>query len=227
VCAAGGDRTVRHNLLRNAVFHIARAAGARPELEKPGLLRPRPQIGSLEEDGVKHNGSRGPAARRPADVFLPSFECGARTALDFAVSSGLRCGFVFLSARDGSSATVSHEARKRLFLNTEAQCKEEGNNFVTTVCEATGGSWGPAAREVWKRLANSAAKLTGESPSLKHEEILQNLSIILHRANARAILCRSPGLSPVDPCPAMSCARATLETAEIRRQAMDLDLSEV
>eukprot|EP00662_Eupelagonemidae_sp_cell21_P057207 gene57207-biopygen54057 len=74
VCCAGGDRTVRHNLLRNAAFRIAAAAGLRPELEKPGLLRPRPQQGSLEEDGRRTEGSRGADGRRPADVFLPSFQ---------------------------------------------------------------------------------------------------------------------------------------------------------
>eukprot|EP00660_Eupelagonema_oceanica_P019327 gene19327-biopygen20047 len=44
VCSGGGDRTVRHNLLRNAAFRVAHAAGLRPELEKPGLLRPRPCV---------------------------------------------------------------------------------------------------------------------------------------------------------------------------------------
>ena len=49
-CVGGGDRTVRHNLLRNQSLHICNAAGLHPELEKPGLLRPRPFIGSQEED---------------------------------------------------------------------------------------------------------------------------------------------------------------------------------
>eukprot|EP00660_Eupelagonema_oceanica_P019655 gene19655-biopygen17802 len=73
-----GDRTTRHNFLRNTAFRLAHAAGLRPELEKPGLLRPRPCIGALEEDGCTLLGSRGAAARRPADVFLPSFRLGSR-----------------------------------------------------------------------------------------------------------------------------------------------------
>ncbi len=218
VCPAGGDRSIRHNLLRDAVFNIARAAGARPESEKPGLLRPRPQIGSVEEDGVQFQGSLGPAARRPADVYLPSFDGGHRTALDFACTSGIRCGFTFLSARDGSAATVSYEARKCKFLDTEALCKRENIVFTPCVCEASGGSWGPIARRVFATLANSAAKFTGDNPSRKLEEILQTLSVILQRANALAILVRSPP-SP----PTQAGARTALVNAEIRRSAMDID----
>eukprot|EP00666_Eupelagonemidae_sp_cell4sb_P017850 gene17850-biopygen31019 len=220
VCAAGGDRTVRHNLLRNAAFRVARAAGARPELEKPGLLGPRPLIGILEEDGVALPTLRDQlAGRRPADVFLPSFFGGSRCALDFAVTSGLRCGSACESAADGSHAASSYEARKRSHLDTDTLCKEAGLLFIPMVMEASGGSWGPAARRVWSGLANAAAKLTGESPSSKAEELSQTFSVILHRANARSVLCRSHGLSPADPCPSMASARTALEHAEIRRRA--------
>eukprot|EP00660_Eupelagonema_oceanica_P019257 gene19257-biopygen13015 len=162
VCSCGGDRTTRHNLLRNAAFRIARGAGLRPELEKPGLLRPRPCIGAVEEDGCKGEGSRGAAGRRPADVYLPSFRLGSRAALDFAVTSGMRSGFVFPSAADGGSAVVSYEARKRAHLDTAAHCKEEGILFIPMVVEACGGAWGPAACSVWSELARCSAQLTGE-----------------------------------------------------------------
>ncbi len=159
-----------------------------------------------------------PTARRPADVYLPSFDGGHRTALDFACTSGIRCGFTFLSARDGSAATVSYEARKCKFLDTEALCKRENIVFTPCVCEASGGSWGPIARRVFATLANSAAKFTGDNPSRKLEEIIQTLSVILQRANALAILVRSPP-SP----PTQAGARTALVNAEIRRSAMDID----
>ena len=41
-CCGGGDRTRRHNLLRNMVYHAATAAGLHPELQRPGLLPHRP-----------------------------------------------------------------------------------------------------------------------------------------------------------------------------------------
>ena len=40
-CACGGDRTKRHNLIRNEVFHFCNSSGLNPELERPGLLQPR------------------------------------------------------------------------------------------------------------------------------------------------------------------------------------------
>ena len=54
-CSAGGDRTLRHNALRNAVFRLAKEAGANPELEKPSLLLPE-RPGDLVSQ------------RRPADI---------------------------------------------------------------------------------------------------------------------------------------------------------------
>eukprot|EP00660_Eupelagonema_oceanica_P019390 gene19390-biopygen10461 len=152
VCACGGDRTTRHNFLRNTAFRLAHAAGLRPELEKPGLLRPRPCIGTVGTICTLL-GSRGAAARRPADAFLPSFRLGSRAALDFAVTSGLRNGFVFLSAADGGSAVGAYEARKCMHLDTAAHCKEDGILFIPMVVEACGGAWGPAARSVWAEIA--------------------------------------------------------------------------
>ena len=49
VCSVGGDRTKRHNLIRNEVYHQCCSAGLNPELECPGLLRPRLLFGSTHE----------------------------------------------------------------------------------------------------------------------------------------------------------------------------------
>ena len=51
VCCGGGDRTRRHNLLRNMVYYAASSAHLNPELEKPGLLPQRPVFGSMYENG--------------------------------------------------------------------------------------------------------------------------------------------------------------------------------
>ena len=86
VCSCGGDRTKRHNILRNTCVRLANSAGWRPEAEKPGLLRPRPVLGGRYEDGsMDGEGSRGPEARRPADVFVPRWDFGGSASLDFAV----------------------------------------------------------------------------------------------------------------------------------------------
>ena len=58
-----------NNLLRNAVFRFARAAGLSPELERPDIL-----VGALPEEEAK-------SQRRPADVYLPGWTRGIPAAL--------------------------------------------------------------------------------------------------------------------------------------------------
>ena len=97
-CACGGDRTKRHNLLRNEVYYFCHSSGLSPELERPSLLQPRPLVGSNQEDGSGRNADN---HRRPADVYLPRWRRGAPAALDFAVTCGLRGDIVSRSALDG------------------------------------------------------------------------------------------------------------------------------
>ena len=66
VCGCGGDRTVRHNAIRNICYQAGVEAGLRPEREKANLLRgPSPDADGLPSNAAG-NGSRG--GRRPADV---------------------------------------------------------------------------------------------------------------------------------------------------------------
>ena len=186
-CACGGDRTKRHNLLRNEVFHLCNSSGLSPELERPGLLQQRPLIGSAYENGVGRDPN---ADRRPADVYLPRWRRGAAAALDLAVTSGLRSDLVTKSAEDGSSAVKAYEDRKRSYLNTEAICQEEGISFIPIICEADGGGWGPTAHRVWSVLAKNKSVRSGEQVSTTIAHLLQSLGLILHRENARSILRR-------------------------------------
>ena len=75
VCCCKGDRTVRHNRIRDVVFEEAVRAGMAAEKEKPGLLPARPA-----DDGVGQVES----LRRPADIWLPRTQGAAGEALDFA-----------------------------------------------------------------------------------------------------------------------------------------------
>ena len=102
-CACGGDRTKRHNQLRNCVYHHAASSGLHPELERPGLLQPRPYQGTTPENGVVPSD---PQARRPADVNIPRWRRGTPMALDFAVTSGLRN--VSASIQDRTSPVTSY-----------------------------------------------------------------------------------------------------------------------
>ena len=95
------------------------------------------------------------------------------------------------SAEDGSALVTAYEEFKRTHLDTEFHCREEGFTFIPVVCEADGGGWGPAAHRVWSELAKHKSVMTGEQVSIIVGRLLQSLSLILHRENARAILRRS------------------------------------
>ena len=86
VCPCKGDRTVRHNELRNISCKEAVEANLRPEKEKANLLPgPRPQEDSISGDT---------GSRRPADLWLPRGSGRRAVALDFACSSGLKTDLV-------------------------------------------------------------------------------------------------------------------------------------
>ena len=188
-CSCGGDRTKRHNLLRNEVFYQCHSAGLNPELERPGLLQPRPLFGSAQENGAERNQQE---LRRPADIYIPRWRRGMPVALDLAVTSGLKRDMVQRSSENGSSAVTTYEDFKRSYLATETTCQEEGFNFIPLICEADGGGWGPAANAVWSELAKYKSVMTGEQSSTTASRLLQSLGLILHKENARAILRRAP-----------------------------------
>ena len=201
-CACGGDRTKRHNLVRNTFARLAASAGWQPELEKPGLLHPRPSQGGRPEDGSEgsegNEGEQRSSARRPADVYVPRWDLGGSAALDFAVTSGLRAGQLEQTAADGLSCLTSYEHRKKTFLDTAEQCASEGITFLPLVMEAHSGAWGPTATKVLLRLGKSVSVVSGESTALEALRARQNLGLVLQRETARAVLRRSPVLARSD-----------------------------
>ena len=209
VCSGGGDRTKRHNLLRNQAHKHCLACGLSSELERPGLLRPRPLIGGLAEDGSKPDGPH-QEARRPADVYIPRWRRGIPACLDFAVTSGLRPDRVRDSARDHTSATLQYEGFKCDHLETATLCRAEGMQFIPMVIEACGGGWGAEAAKTWAELAKQSALASGEHRSTCAAQILGSLSVTLHKENARAVIRRAPR---VDHTLGASTAAATLAAA--------------
>jgi hypothetical protein len=196
VCACGGDRTVRHNLLRDLVLRWAKAAGHAAVAEKKGLLPPRPFIGGAWENGTIGADARcPPETRRPADVYLPAWSGGRPAALDFFVTSGLQAGYLSASAADGGAATARYADRKRSHLDTATLCADAGLTFVPFGFEAEGGV-GREARAVLGGLARDSARLTGEGHSTRAAMAAQALSVALQRANALAIARRAPGSAP-------------------------------
>ena len=190
VCSCRGDRTKRHNALRNSCFSAAQAAGfPGAELERPGLLQPRP-----EDEGPPGGEAGGEdldaSGRRPADIWLPRWRSGAPAALDFAVTSGLRSGLIASSAASAASAAEHYEEVKRRHLDTARCCSEVGLAFVPMVVEAHGGGWGPEARRALATLAKRDAAASGEDSAILADQLAQRLAVSLHRENARALLRR-------------------------------------
>ena len=195
-CCGGGDRTRRHNLLRNMVFHAAEAANLHPEIEKPGLLPLRPLWGSTFDNGspmCEHDSNR--SLRRPADVYIPRWRSGPSAAWDFAVTSGLRLDALVDATTGSDAVTAKYEDFKCSHLDTKAQCQSQGITFVPMIVEAVGGGWGKSARCVWSELAKSSALATGELETESSSAVLlrQRLSMALHRESARACLKRFGG----------------------------------
>jgi len=92
---------------------------------------------------------------------------------------------------DPTAATTQYEDHKRQHNNTELDCQAAGISFIPMVMEADGGAWGPAAVAVLSELAKVKACIAGEIRNSTQSQIFQNLGILLHTENARAILRRS------------------------------------
>ena len=159
------------------MFQLAKAAGLNPELEKPGLLLP--------STPDTNDSSR----RRPADVYLPAWLNGTPAALDFAVTAPQRQDIMELAASEGLAAATAYSRTKRTHQNTEELCKQAGVEFQPMVCETT-GAWSLEALFVLRHLARSAAEATGGDADAVFARTLQQTSVVVRRATARAVLRR-------------------------------------
>ena len=195
VCSCNGERTLRHNALRNQVCDEAAQGGLRPEKEKPGLLPQRP-----ESDGL--HTSVDARRRRPADIWLPSGQAGTPEALDFACTSGLRADLLSRSVVQAPAVFAEYEHAKRSFKDTDQSCETQGFRFVPMIAEAHSGAWSPLARKVLDGISQKAATAasTFVTPEFASLRFAQRLSITLHREHARAIARRMsvPGTSVHD-----------------------------
>ena len=111
VCSCGGDRTLRHNAIRDDLFAEAGDVGVRAEREKQGLLPPRPGDEVLK-------GEHQVRGRRPADIWIAPWESHSAAALDFAVTSGLRSDRIVGAAQNCESVWGQCETFKRGYLDT-------------------------------------------------------------------------------------------------------------
>ena len=199
-CPCRGERTVRHNMLRDLLCMEASCARCSPEREKGGLLPGRPlDDGAPSADGESQDDRR----HRPADVYLPRGVGGARrqpAALDWAVTSCLRADQVEHVVSGSADILASYADFKNGYKDTRLKCDEQGIHFLPLVIEAHGGGWGASLCQVVSFLASqqkAAGDWCRETPAVR---MAQRISTTLQRANARAILRRLGDPSPLSPC---------------------------
>ena len=192
VCSCGGDRVIRHNLIRDVVHSAANdSAGLGAILEKPGLLIPRDPLDSDRPPNPDPPDPSSPS-RRPADVWVPRGPGGGPEAWDFSVTSALRLGPAAPDPAAFAGVFSSVETRKKAFLDTASQCSHVGITFCPLVIEAVGGGWSEALRSVVSWNASESNRNSSVSHSDTSFKIAQSISCALHRENARAILKRAP-----------------------------------
>ena len=176
MCVAGGERTQRHNAIRDLVFQWADRAGLWPEKEPASILLPqRPEDSHM-------------ARHRPADVYLPALG-GAPAALDFAMTAPQRQETLATASREIGAAAAAYARHKESHLNIAQSCEAQGVVFVPMVME-TIGIWDKGAAIVLQHITRVVASRTGEEPDVVHAALVQELCIVARSFRARAALRR-------------------------------------
>ena len=109
--------------------------------------------------------------------------------MDFATTSPLQQRVVSSAAVESLAAAMSYEMHKLSDRQTAERCRQHGVRLAPMVVESFGG-WGQTAQRAFKWLAHANASRTGHSVSQATMDLYSGLSIILWRANARALLAR-------------------------------------
>ena len=186
VCSCKGDRTRRHNAVRDLVYEDASEARMNPEREKAGLLPSRPADDGIHADSGDEN-------RRPADVWLPGgagSSLGRAEALDFALTSGLRSDRLDRSATDANEVLALYEDFKASYKDTKAKCEQERFVFTPIVFESHGGGFSKTALRILNHIANQQVAAGLQIRQGASTRIAQRVSTAIHMANARAVLKR-------------------------------------
>ena len=170
VCGTGGERILRHNAIRDALFETAAAAGLAPLKEGRALLP----------------GNN----RRPADVFVPLWAGGLDAALDVTITHPLQDATRARAATTpGHAMTVAFDNKCRV---TEDLCREQGIAFIPVVAESLGG-WHKVALEQLHKLSSALARHTGQEEAEKFDHLVKRVSILLQKGLASMLLNRNPG----------------------------------
>ena len=176
LCSVGGERTQRHNAVRDVVCTWTERAGLQPEKERASLLLPRrPEDVHLSR-------------RRPADIYVPCLE-GTPTALDFAITGPQRTESLSQAMHQPVSAAAAYADLKANHQDTARLCFAQGICFRPMVAETT-GAWDKSAAHVLHIIAAAVAAREGATVAELHQRLLQELSVTARRFRAQAALRR-------------------------------------
>ena len=168
-CSHWGERVTRHNLLRDALFNTAASAALSPVKEGRFLL-----------PGTE---------RRPADVFIASYEGGRDAALDVTVISSLQDKTVAGAAvTPGHALTVAYD---RKVADAAELCRQQGIVFVPLPFEALGGMHEVTVAQV-EKLAGALARHTGQREEEARAHLFSRLGVVLQRGNGAILANRIP-----------------------------------
>ena len=162
-----GMKGGRHDRIRDLVYKEAQRASLSPTMEMPGLVP----------------GSQS----RPADVYIPSWMDGKKTAFDISVVSPTQDAIVDRAADSPAAAIDMRKASKcRLHFD---QCRAQGIAFYPVVVETFGG-WDSEALKLLKDLARQGARRWGKTNSEEIKYFFQRLSVSLQRGNSALLIER-------------------------------------
>jgi hypothetical protein len=186
-CTAGGDITVRHNAVRDAIFRFACRGRLQPILERIGLLAEPGMLLDL---------------RRPADVLIegalnsqaggPGSSPLDRLALDVKVINALGPAHIEATAQHPLAAAEAYHDHAMALQQTATRCAERGITYAPLVFTAQGGM-ASRAEAVLHQIANKVAEAEGITPQAAFAEIADEISCILAKHGARSTRRRAAG----------------------------------
>ena len=168
-CNTGGERTGKHNTLRDEFCKILTESGISAQTEPKGIL--------LGEEGNQ----------RPADVYAPLFEDGRAYAFDLGVTHPQGQQVLLSASTIPLHAADTYALKKR--TKYEEQCRDRGIIFEPLIVE-TFGAWTISANKIFKRVGGFMATKLNIPKSVAIHRIKQRLAVKLQSGNACQICAR-------------------------------------
>ena len=175
---------VRHDAIASVVTNIARAAGEHPTRENLGLFG---------------DGSR----LRPGDIVLPNFNRGGKLVLDVRVTNNKQ-DIMTKSApkKAGRAAAKGADDKIRDWMkHCEDALTMTGvrvESKFTPLAVDVYGCWTADALNFYYELAKKRRDFTERDPEVEFRYVMQQVSMVLQRENAKILVAHGNRTAPVE-----------------------------